>query len=82
MPLSKKKMRELKRLKRAVLKSEAVSILNSAPVVNPKMADAVEPEHYSVYDPRKHKPGDKVLLGGRLFIVPELDADGQPIPKY
>lgn len=39
-----------------------------------------------LYNPIEHRPGDRVLVkrGKRLIetVIPELDADGNPMPDY
>ena len=66
MPLSKKRDRERKRIAR----------LESA-VVQPNIP---------LYNPYTHRPGDTVRIQQRkrevTVTIPELDADGQPIPEF
>ena len=40
-------------------------------------ADKVTPP---IYDPSKHKAGDKVTYKGKVVVVPEVDAEGNIIP--
>jgi hypothetical protein len=35
-----------------------------------------------VYNPRVHKPGDTVLMKGKVVIIPEIDAEGNLLPNY
>lgn len=68
MPLSKTRNKERMRLIRLHAK---------------KQDGVVQPE---LYNPLNHRPGDKVLVkrGKRLIetVIPELDADGNPMPDY
>lgn len=77
MPLSKKRMRERKQLDRLGVKPK--SNLNLDIDVKPKQT-------IPLYNPCIHKAGDEVLVkrGNRLIptIIPELDADGQVIPRF
>jgi hypothetical protein len=34
------------------------------------------------YNPRVHKPGDTVLMKGKVVIIPEIDAEGNLLPNY
>lgn len=38
-------------------------------------------ESVPLYNPSKHRPGDTVrMISGKVVTIPELDADGQPVP--
>lgn len=100
MPLSKARDRERKRLERARL-VQPKSNLTVRPSVQPKEAIKSipglvmrgnrilgieeQPSKIPLYDPMKHRAGDRVLMQSpyskRLVetTIPELDADGQPI---
>ncbi len=75
MPLSKARMRERKRLDRAKCQT----------YVKPKIVESVisGSDITPIYDPSKHGTGDKVRFpfNGkyRVIVIPELDADGNPM---
>ncbi len=69
MSLSKARDRERKRLMKLGLDSN----LKTVDIVQPK-------EEIPLYNPMKHHVGDKVRVNGRVVVIPELDADGNPIP--
>lgn len=74
MPLSKARDRERKRLRNTRLESNLISDKNFQPVMQPATEQVIP-----VYNPLKHRPGDKVRLNGRVITVPEVDVDGNPI---
>jgi hypothetical protein len=100
MPLSKARMRERKRLDRVKPKSNPDNVTPVKPNieelrglikdieenVKPKTENVKPKLSPPVYNPRLHKPGDRVLMRqGKRYIetvVPELDGSGQPIPDY
>jgi len=68
MPLSKQKNKERMREFRLHNKE-------SLPFVQPKI-------DIPLYNPTKHKAGDKVRMStGQIIVIPELDLDGNPIPE-
>ncbi len=83
MPLSKAKqaewMREYrKRTRYNVIPKPATSVI-------PRLTEVVtSKEDIPVYNPAIHRAGDtvRVLVGNKAKVIkiPELDADGQPIP--
>ena len=45
-----------------------------------KVQPGPAPEVIPCYNPRVHRPGDRVLFKGHEVIVPEVDAEGNIIP--
>ena len=74
MPLSKKKQAEYMR---ALRKRQ-----RATPVLTDDVRYNVIPETEIIprYDPRIHKAGDRVRMNGQVVVIPELDAEGNPIP--
>ncbi len=70
MPLSKQKQAEYMREYRKRTRYNVI----------PNLDIPVQSE-IPLYNPAKHKAGDKVRLAtGRVYVIPNLDADGQVIP--
>ena len=73
MPLSKERMRERKRQDRLVVKP--MSNLNT-----------MQNDYIPWYNPAIHRAGDRVKVqSGRGYVIttiPELDADGHPVPVW
>ncbi len=69
------------RLKAAGLTLEGNKIVSAAKPVAPLASPGIP-----LYDPTKHKPGDRVLIkspyGKRLVetVIPSIDLDGNPMP--
>lgn len=88
MPLSKKRDKERKRLIR--LENQKIQPKIDIPGLELDGGGEIRLETELVqpklYNPMKHRHGDRVMVqrGKQLVevVIPELDADGQPIPDY
>lgn len=68
MPLSKTKQAEYMREYRKHVRYNVI----------PNESMQPEPE-IPLYNPSKHGAGDTVIINGKVTVIPELDADGNPI---
>jgi hypothetical protein len=41
----------------------------------------IDTQPIPLYNPSIHRAGDTVMLKGKVVTIPELDADGHPIPQ-
>ncbi len=82
MPLSKARDRERKRLVKSRLESNlSRKLLRPGWDVFDREPGEEQCEiEVPFYNPAKHRPGDTVIVNGKVTVIPELDADGNVIP--